>query len=79
MSAGIKVLIAGAGIGGLSAALCLLQRGIDVEIFEQADAFREVGAGIQVAPNGTRVLRAMGLEEALQGVACVPFCARRAC
>lgn len=66
----LKVLIAGGGIGGLSAALALLQRGIDVEIFEQADVFREVGAGIQIAPNGTRVLRALGLEPALQDRVC---------
>lgn len=62
-----KVVIAGAGIGGLAAALSLLQRGIDVEIHEQADEFREVGAGIQIGPNGSRVLLAMGLGPRLEG------------
>ena len=62
-----KVLIAGAGIGGLVAALSLLQRGIDVEIFEQAAELRELGAGVQLSANGTRVLIALGLEQAMQG------------
>jgi len=60
-----RVLIAGAGIGGLTAALALLQRGFDVEIFEQADELRELGAGIQLGPNGSRILIALGLEAAM--------------
>lgn len=62
----LKVQIAGAGIGGLAAALCLLQRGIAVEVHEQAPAFRDVGAGIQIGPNGSRVLLAMGLGPRLE-------------
>lgn len=62
-----KVVIAGAGIGGLTAGLCLLQRGIDVEIYEQAPEFREVGAGIQMGPNGARLLLEMGLGPRLEG------------
>ena len=57
------VLIAGAGLGGLAAALALLQRGIDVDVYEQAPALGEVGAGVQISANGTRVLFELGLEE----------------
>ncbi len=67
-----KVLIAGAGIGGLVAALSMLQRGIDVEVFEQAAELRGLGAGVQLSANGTRVLIALGLEEAMQGIASEP-------
>src|SRR6201985_619515 len=64
-----KVLIAGAGIAGLVAGLALLQRGIEVEIFEQAAELRELGAGVQLSANGTRVLIALGLEQAMQDIA----------
>lgn len=67
-----KVLIAGAGIGGLVAGLSLLQRGFEVEIFEQAAELRELGAGVQLSANGTRVLIALGLEQAMQAIACEP-------
>jgi salicylate hydroxylase len=67
-----KVLIAGAGIGGLVAGLSLLQRGIDVEIFEQASELRELGAGVQLSANGTRILIALGLEQEMQGIASEP-------
>lgn len=60
-----KVLIAGGGIGGLTAAACLLQRGIDVEVYEQADVLGEVGAGIQVSANASRVYRHIGVLDAL--------------
>ncbi|WP_047996266.1 FAD-dependent monooxygenase [Puniceibacterium sp. IMCC21224] len=59
------VIIAGAGIGGLTAALALLRRGIDVDVYEQAAELKELGAGIQMAANGTRLLIELGLEEAL--------------
>ena len=65
------VLIAGAGIGGLTAALSLLQRGYDVDVFEQATKLAEFGAGVQIAANGSRVLRALGLESAMERVVCV--------
>ena len=52
-----RVLIAGGGIGGITTALELKQRGIDAHLFVQAEAFREVGAGIQLSANATRVLR----------------------
>jgi salicylate hydroxylase len=63
------VIIVGAGIGGLSAALALLRRGIDVEVYEQAAALGEIGAGVQISANGTRLLFALGLERALRGCA----------
>ncbi|MEY8843334.1 FAD-dependent monooxygenase [Cribrihabitans sp. XS_ASV171] len=63
---GRKLVVAGAGIGGLAAALALSQRGAEVVVFEQADAIREVGAGLQISPNGVAVLRALGLERALE-------------
>jgi 2-polyprenyl-6-methoxyphenol hydroxylase-like FAD-dependent oxidoreductase len=60
------ILIIGGGIGGLACALALIRRGIDVEVCEQADELREVGAGVQLGANGTRVLHALGLEDALK-------------
>lgn len=67
-----RVLIAGAGIAGLVAGLCLHQRGIEVEIFEQAGELRELGAGVQLSANGTRVLIALGLEQEMQAIAAEP-------
>lgn len=58
----MKVLIAGGGIGGLSAALALLESGIDCDVYEQAAELKEIGAGLQLSPNGNRVLFALGLE-----------------
>ena len=68
MSTSKKVVVVGAGIGGLTAALALLARGIDDEVYEQSGDLREVGAGIQISSNGTRVLFALGLEAALAHV-----------
>jgi salicylate hydroxylase len=65
MSKSRNVVIIGAGIGGLTAALALLRRGIDVQIRDQSNQLKEVGAGIQISSNGSRVLFALGLEEAL--------------
>ncbi|MFV0514107.1 MAG: FAD-dependent oxidoreductase [Jhaorihella sp.] len=62
---GRKITVIGAGIGGLAAALCLQARGAEVTVLEQADAISEVGAGLQISPNGVAVLRALGLEEGL--------------
>lgn len=60
-----SALIAGAGIAGLAAAIALAQRGWQVEICEQADALGEVGAGLQMSPNAMKVLRALGVEDAV--------------
>jgi salicylate hydroxylase len=67
-----RILIAGAGIGGIVAALALLRRGCAVALYEQAAELRELGAGVQISPNGARVLRALGLEPAMQAIASVP-------
>ena len=72
MAASNKVVIVGGGIGGLAAALALLKRGVDVEVYEQSAELREVGAGIQISSNGTRVLYALGLEDALNRVQVLP-------
>ncbi|HLZ71884.1 MAG TPA: FAD-dependent monooxygenase [Dehalococcoidia bacterium] len=64
----LRVAIVGGGIGGLAAATALLQRGIDVRVFEQAPALAEVGAGLALAPNGLRQLRGLGLGDALARV-----------
>src|SRR5687768_6919720 len=61
-----KILIVGGGIGGLACALALIRRGIDVEVYEAAPELREVGAGVQIGPNGVHVLHALGLKEALE-------------
>lgn len=63
MNRNTHIAISGAGIGGLTAALALLQRGFKVTVFEQASAFAEVGAGIQLSANGTRCLFALGLQQ----------------
>ena len=67
-----KIIVIGGGIGGLAAALALLRRGLDVEVHEQAAELKEVGAGIQLSANGTRVLHALGLAEALARVQVLP-------
>ncbi len=61
-----KVAIVGGGIGGLTAALALLRHGIDVEVYEQAPQLKELGAGVQISANGTRVLYALGLGPAIE-------------
>ena len=66
---GKKVTVIGAGIGGLTAAIALSARGAKVTVLEQADAITEVGAGIQVSPNGFAVLRALGLGERFREIA----------
>jgi salicylate hydroxylase len=65
-----SIAIVGGGIGGMVAASALLQAGFDVQVYEQASAVREVGAGIQISPNAARILSRLGLadESATQGV-----------
>jgi salicylate hydroxylase len=60
-----KILIAGAGIGGLTAASCLMKAGYDVEVYEQAPELSEIGAGIQISANAMHVLNHLGLGEAI--------------
>jgi salicylate hydroxylase len=64
------ILIAGAGLGGLTTAVALIRRGHAVRLFEQAQELREVGAGVQLGANGTRVLIGLGLEAAMLRVVC---------
>ncbi len=68
----MRVLIAGGGIGGLAAALACAASGNQVQLFERAAAFAEVGAGIQLGPNVTRILHGWGLAGALKSVAAFP-------
>ncbi|MEM6373665.1 MAG: FAD-dependent monooxygenase [Pseudomonadota bacterium] len=57
----MRALIVGGGVGGLSSAIALALRGWDVRVFEQAPGLREIGAGLQISPNGWRVLEALGV------------------
>ncbi|HEY8580178.1 MAG TPA: FAD-dependent oxidoreductase [Beijerinckiaceae bacterium] len=65
---GLRAAIIGGGIGGLAAANALLQRGLDVTVFEQAPSLGEVGAGVFVYPNSLRQLERMGFGPALAKV-----------
>ena len=64
----MKITIAGAGIGGLSAARALALVGHEVRVCERSPEISEVGAGIQISPNGYNVIRALGLSDALDAV-----------
>jgi salicylate hydroxylase len=59
----LKVIVVGAGLGGLTAAAALHSKGIDVVLLEQASQLGEIGAGVQLAPNAMKVMRALGLEQ----------------
>ena len=61
----LRVAVVGGGIGGAAAAAALLQRGMDVRLYEQAPALTEVGAGVAIQPNGVRALRRLGLGDEL--------------
>ncbi|WP_291694335.1 FAD-dependent monooxygenase, partial [Bradyrhizobium sp.] len=67
-----RIAIAGAGIGGLTAACCLLKAGHDVELYEQAPELSEIGAGIQLSANAMHVLNDLGLGEAIAGFSVRP-------
>ena len=66
------IVIAGAGVGGLTAALSLARAGRQVEVLERAATIEEIGAGLQISPNAGRVLASLGLEPALSVVALEP-------
>ncbi len=63
-----SVAVIGAGVGGITAALILLDAGFDVHVYEQAPALAEVGAALQVTPNASRILHRLGLADALADV-----------
>jgi len=67
-----RALIAGAGVGGLTAALALARAGIDVIVFERSRVLEEFGAGVQLSPNATRILRRLDAFEAVAGQALRP-------
>lgn len=68
----MRAVIAGAGIGGLTAAIALAQAGVSAEVFEQAGALEEVGAGLQLSPNAMCVLEALGLGSEIARIATAP-------
>ncbi|MFY0612023.1 MAG: FAD-dependent monooxygenase [Hyphomicrobiaceae bacterium] len=73
----LNVLVIGGGIGGTAATLALLRAGMDVNLYEQADVQKEVGAGIQISPNAARQLARYGLAEALDECAVRPAATER--
>ncbi|HMN20725.1 MAG TPA: FAD-dependent monooxygenase [Ottowia sp.] len=72
MSATQQLLVAGGGIAAMAAACAVARAGWEVRVYERAPVFAEVGAGLQLGPNVTRVLRAWGLDEDLRAVAAYP-------
>src|ERR1051326_4120747 len=68
-----RIAVIGGGIGGLPTALPLLSRGLHVDVYGQAGRLGELGAGIQISPNGTRILHALGLEQSLGAIQSLPL------
>jgi 6-hydroxynicotinate 3-monooxygenase len=66
------IAIVGAGLGGVTAALLLVQAGYRVRLFEQASGFSRLGAGIQLGPNVMKIMRRLGLEGAVEAMGCKP-------
>ena len=67
-----KCLVAGAGLGGLTVAGCLLKAGFDVEVYEQAPVLGEIGAGIQVSANAMHVMNHLGIGEQVTSLSVRP-------
>src|SRR5579863_7965096 len=65
MARKLKIIIIGAGIGGLTAALALRRHGFEVLVCERAGAQNDIGAGIQLGPNAVKTYRALGIEAAI--------------
>ena len=65
-----QIIVIGAGIGGLAAALALQRRGFRVAVYERAPEIREIGAGVVIAPNARRALRDLGVDAALEALSC---------
>ena len=68
----MRIAVIGGGIGGLSAALHLLKAGLDVHVYEQSPRIGEIGAGIQISPNASRLLVRLGLKPAMDRVGVRP-------
>lgn len=68
----MKIIIIGGGLGGLTAAIALLDKGFDVTVLEQAAQLKEIGAGVQLSANATGVLYRLGLGPALEKIASEP-------
>jgi salicylate hydroxylase len=68
MSKQLQIAIVGGGIGGLTAALALRARGLNVAVFEQADALREIGAGVSILPNAALLLQRIGLTDGIKEI-----------
>jgi salicylate hydroxylase/6-hydroxynicotinate 3-monooxygenase len=69
----LSIAIVGAGIGGLAAAATLRRLGMDVQVYEQAQRFAHIGAGIQMMPNSMKVLREIGIEARVRGISFAPY------
>jgi 3-hydroxybenzoate 6-monooxygenase len=67
-----RMIVTGAGIGGLACALALARKGIEVDVIEQTPDIREIGAGIQFGPNGFRMMERLGLKDAINSLAVFP-------
>ena len=67
-----RVVVAGAGIGGLALGIAAARAGLEVDLYEQADELREVGAAVALSANGTRVLYDLGVGERLDAVSTQP-------
>ncbi|MFZ3310446.1 MAG: FAD-dependent oxidoreductase, partial [Xanthobacteraceae bacterium] len=76
MTGARSVIVAGAGIGGLTAALALARNGFRVVVLEQAERLAEVGAGIQLSPNATRLLLELNLGDRLRPHVVTPLALR---
>ena len=70
------ILIAGGGITGLTAALCLSRAGFRVDVFERAEGFETVGAGLQISPNALSILAMLGIDRAVKNSAVAPAAIR---
>jgi salicylate hydroxylase/6-hydroxynicotinate 3-monooxygenase len=70
---GGSIAIVGAGMGGLTAAATLRGAGLDVHVYEQAERFERVGAGIQMMPNSMKVLRRIGVEDVVRNSSFKPY------
>ena len=69
MSSSCRIAIVGGGLAGFAAANALARVGIDADVFEAAPALGEIGAAVNIAPNATRALEAIGLGEKVAAVA----------